>query len=181
MTIDQFWQIIDQCSPHSFDMELKCRALEKAISTLSPDELRGFADHYWSCRARAYHWPLWDAAYISHGGCGDDSFMDYRSSLITFGRETFERALSDPDSLGDLELPIPCDEEVYGVIHPVVERVLGPDYQPPDSEPPEPTGESIDGAEDYESIALARFPKLHAQRDRISSAHQQKKPWWKLW
>ncbi|MEK7950882.1 DUF4240 domain-containing protein [Luteolibacter soli] len=181
MTIDQFWQIIDQCSPHSFDMGLKCRSLEKAISTLTPDELRAFTDHYWSCRTKAYHWPLWDAASISHGGCGDDSFMDYRSSLITFGRDTFESALSDPDSLGDLEHPIPRSQDVYVVIHSVAERMLGPNYRPPGGDPSEPTGESIEGAEDYDSIALNRFPKLHAQRDRISATIQQKKPWWKLW
>jgi hypothetical protein len=44
---------------------------------------------------------LWGAAYLIHGGCGDDTFNDFRSSLISRGRRCFERVIADPDSLAD--------------------------------------------------------------------------------
>ena len=49
----------------------------------------------------AYCWSLWGAAYVINGGCSDDPFVDFRASLISRGRQVFERALSDPDSLAD--------------------------------------------------------------------------------
>lgn len=182
MTIDQFWNIIAQCSPHSFDMDLKCRLLKEHLIKLTPEDLRSFADHYWDLRDSAYQWPLWDAAAISHNGCGDDSFMDYRSSLVTFGRSIFENALSNPDSLGALDQPVPCYDDVYTVIHDVVEDVLGSDYRPSTSEKERPTGRSIEdeNPDAPESLARIRFPKIYEQQNRISQL-SAKKPWWKLW
>ncbi|MFI0445410.1 DUF4240 domain-containing protein [Actinomadura sp. 6N118] len=29
----------------------------------------------------AYRHPLWNAAYLIEGGCGDDGFMDFRDGL----------------------------------------------------------------------------------------------------
>jgi hypothetical protein len=53
---------------------------------------------------RAYAWPLWGAAYIIQGGCGDDAFTDFRASLISRGQISYEQALSDPDSLAGQEI-----------------------------------------------------------------------------
>ena len=50
---------------------------------------------------RAYSYKLWGAAYVINGGCGDDTFNDFRSSLISRGHSCFERATADPDSLAD--------------------------------------------------------------------------------
>jgi hypothetical protein len=44
---------------------------------------------------------MWGAPYVIHGGCSDDTFNDFRSSLISRGRACFERAIADPDSLSD--------------------------------------------------------------------------------
>jgi hypothetical protein len=52
--------------------------------------------------ARSYVAQLWAAAFVINGGCSDDGFEYFRGWLITRGREVFERALADPDSLADL-------------------------------------------------------------------------------
>lgn len=49
----------------------------------------------------AYRYPLWHAAYLIEGGCGDDAFMDFRDGLMLLGRDRFTRAVADPDSLAD--------------------------------------------------------------------------------
>ena len=52
-------------------------------------------DQFW----RAYRWDSWAAAYSIGSGCSDDGFTDFRYFLISMGREVFERALADPESL----------------------------------------------------------------------------------
>lgn len=51
----------------------------------------------------AYSWDLWGAAYVIHGGCGDDTFVDFRASLISRGRSVFVKATSSPEALADEE------------------------------------------------------------------------------
>ncbi|SEG40478.1 Protein of unknown function [Thermomonospora echinospora] len=50
----------------------------------------------------AYRYPLWNAAYLIEGGCGDDGFMDFRAGLVLQGRAVFTQAVADPDSLAGL-------------------------------------------------------------------------------
>ncbi|MEM7455590.1 MAG: DUF4240 domain-containing protein [Planctomycetota bacterium] len=50
----------------------------------------------------AYRWDLWGAAYLIGGGCSDDGFMDFRAWLISMGREVYESAIRNPDSLADV-------------------------------------------------------------------------------
>src|SRR6478736_5366951 len=105
MTLDQFWNIVDRVHQASGgDMEKKCQLLDAELRRLSLDEVRSFHTHFTECVDRAYHWPLWAAAYVMGGGCSDDSFWDFRSTLISMGRDTFERAMADPQSLAELDL-----------------------------------------------------------------------------
>jgi hypothetical protein len=106
---------------------------------------------------RAYSWPLWGAAYVINGGCGDDSFSDFRASLISRGRTAFDRALNDPDSLAGEDL----HEEAwffegyqYAVTDAVtsVTGVAPPRAQP---HPKAPSGEEWDEANVYD-----KYPRL---------------------
>lgn len=104
MDIDRFWQIIESSRENaSNDPDAQLIALRQSLESLSPDEVVGFAQHFDACDARAYRWDLWAAAYILRGGCSDDSFMDFRASLICRGRNVFEHAVSNPDSLSALD------------------------------------------------------------------------------
>lgn len=186
MSIREFWSLIARCDPSSFDMDRKASLLEHELRQLDSSDLADFYRHYWSLRAKAYHWPLWDAASIMYGGCGDDSFMDFRSSLITFGEQVFESALSDPDTLGDLPYRIPTDSGIFAVIHKVTESKLGNDRRlHVEPKPAKPTGRSIEEDQDddaTEQEEAERFPKVLALASRLkASSAQRRKPWWKLW
>src|SRR3982751_5584432 len=104
MTLDEFWAIIDEVHSNSGGhMDAKCELLDKRLRHLSLDEVRSFDEHFTKEFYRAYDWGLWAAAYIIGHGCSDDSFMDFRSTLISKGRETFEKALANPESLADMD------------------------------------------------------------------------------
>src|SRR5579872_1404459 len=108
MGTDEFWKIIDRVhAARPDDMDAKCEGLRAELQNLSKVDLRAFIEHFDDADARAYDWNLWGAAYLIQGGCSDDSFSDFRASLISMGRKYYERALADPDSLADVE----CDEE----------------------------------------------------------------------
>ena len=127
MSIDQFWQIIEDVHQASGgDMVVKCEMLQLRLTSLSPGELTSFVEHFNSCDARAYSHPLWGAIYALRGGCSDDSFQDFRATLISMGRAAFERTLAEPDSLADLQLPEdPCFEGFQYVLTQVACAVLG--------------------------------------------------------
>jgi hypothetical protein len=60
--------------------------------------------------ADSYDWGLWGAACVINGGCSDDCFDYFRAYLISRGREVFEAAVADPDSLASVEID---DEESW--------------------------------------------------------------------
>jgi hypothetical protein len=104
MTLDQFWDIVDRVHVGSEgDMDKKCELLDAELRRLPLDEVRSFHDYFYECLDRAYSWELWAAAYIIGGGCSNDKFSDFRSTLISMGRQTFERTLADPQSLADID------------------------------------------------------------------------------
>ncbi len=106
----QFWEVIEQAHRQSGgDMDAKCEAIRELLAQLSADEAKAFSAHFDTMMDRAYSWALWGAAYVINGGCSDDTFNDFRSALISRGREAFEAALADPDSLAGQEI----DEDAW--------------------------------------------------------------------
>jgi Protein of unknown function (DUF4240) len=102
MDESRFWELVQRAhDAASDDMDQKCKALMAEIGSLSSNEASDFAILFDTMMARAYCYELWGAAYVIHGGCGDDTFNDFRSALISRGRSCFERAIADPDSLAD--------------------------------------------------------------------------------
>ena len=100
----KFWEGVQHAHDQSSgDMDEKCDGIRTVVSTLPKDDAMAFSRFFDSMMDRAYSWPLWGAAYVIHGGCGDDTFSDFRASLISRGRSAFEKALADPDSLADEE------------------------------------------------------------------------------
>jgi hypothetical protein len=100
----QFWELVQRAHDTASDeMDRKCEVLKAEIGKLSKNEASDFAVLFHTMMDRAYSHKLWGAAYAIHGGCSDDTFNDFRSSLISRGRACFERAIADPDSLADEE------------------------------------------------------------------------------
>ncbi|WP_433606358.1 DUF4240 domain-containing protein [Dactylosporangium sp. CA-139114] len=89
MEIERFWALIEGGAD---------------LTELPPDEIVAFARRYSQVLDAAYLAPLWAAAYLIEGGCGDDGFRDFRAGLMLQGRAAFEAACADPDSLADLPI-----------------------------------------------------------------------------
>lgn len=103
MTIDTFWQLIDEARRASGRITDMPQKLIDMLCTIDDYEIVDFESHYVDCLHRSYEARLWLAAVVIMGGCGDDTFSDFRGWLIAQGRTRFESALADPDSLADLE------------------------------------------------------------------------------
>jgi hypothetical protein len=159
VTIDQFWSIIERVHAASGgDMDRKCELVGAELRQLPLEEVRAFHAHFYECQDRAYSWELWAAAYIIGHGCSDDKFSDFRSTLISMGRETFERALADPQSLADINYDADsADYEGYQYVPTEVERELsgGQDFPRSRPHPEEPSGECWD-----ENEVAKLYPKL---------------------
>lgn len=164
MTIDQFWNIVEKVHRESRgDMDRKCELLEAELRALPLDEIRSFHQHFDECEDRAYAWELWAAAYIIGGGCSDDAFSDFRATLISMGRQTFERALADPQSLADMDYDADTAHyEGYQYVPTTVERELGGGQRFPRyaAHSTEPSGEPWD-----EDKVAELFPKLAKKYD----------------
>jgi hypothetical protein len=101
METDEFWHIIatargDTTEQHSFD-----QALVALLAGRSKEEILEYEKCFEDLQEAVRRWDVWAAAYLIHGGCSDDSFMDFRAGLIALGREWYERAGAAPDSLAE--------------------------------------------------------------------------------
>ena len=199
MTREQLWEIVDAVNAGAGpDMDAKTEALAERLQELDAPEVAGFQARFDELMVEAYTWDLWGAAYVIFGGCSYDGFIDFRSSLISMGRVTFEAALADPESLADLdEAQVAClgyelDYEGYAyACTDVYEEKTGEQPECTAPCPEQPAGEEWDEDED---ILRERFPRLFAKywaqylfedppprRQDPPPPWQQKRPWWRFW
>lgn len=144
-------------------MDQKCELLDAELRRLPLDEVLQFHAHFDACVDRAYNWELWAAAYIIGGGCSDDAFSDFRSTLISMGRQTYERALADPQSLADMDYDAETAHyEGYQYVPTTVETELGGGRKFPRARP-HPAGPS--GKPWDEDRVAELYPKLAAKYD----------------
>ena len=108
MDIDTYWTLVEQARERSGvaggapDPDEVAAALTALLVEQGASAARGASSAYSALAAQAYGWPLWGAAYTIGGGCSDDGFEYFIGWLVAQGREAFERAVADPDSLADL-------------------------------------------------------------------------------
>ena len=100
MTLDEFWEHIQKSK--RVDPDAHAERLEKRLTKLKPDDILDFG-HWWDVMMReAYNWNLWGAAYLINGGCSDDGFHYFCNWLVLQGRDIFQKAVTNPDSLADV-------------------------------------------------------------------------------
>ncbi|MET7421529.1 DUF4240 domain-containing protein [Dactylosporangium sp. NPDC005555] len=110
MELRQWWELIESartaCGPPAGDRDQAGDPLPGAVldrvAALPPQDIIAFGRRFSAVFDSAYLAPLWAAAYLIEGGCGDDGFMDFRAGLMLQGRAVFEAAAADPDSLADV-------------------------------------------------------------------------------
>ena len=130
MAGDQFWGIIERAAKFDHDPAAQLDALSAELRGLTSEEIKSFEVAFRRFLNKAYTWDLWGAAYVIHGGCSDDSFEYFRRWLVSRGRATYEAAMSDTDSLANLDgRPGPEGtwdfEEIYYVARQVFEEKGG--------------------------------------------------------
>jgi hypothetical protein len=103
MTVENFWKLIDDARQSVEKLTDVPGRLVDVLSQMDEMEIIGFGSHYQNCMHLSYDANVWLGAVVLIGGCGDDRFMDFRAWLIAQGREVFEAALADPDSLALLD------------------------------------------------------------------------------
>jgi len=170
MKENEFWSIIERAIKVSKnDPDEKEEALIEEINKLSSEEIFEFAKIFDEKNTKAYRWDLWGEAYIINGGCGDDSFMDFRASLICMGQKIYEDALISPDSLANIEFNDP-EEDLFFEGYQYIAFTAYEDKteeEMPDTEvvaPENPEGEewSEDSDDDLRRICPNLFEKYNA-------------------
>ncbi|WP_432156548.1 DUF4240 domain-containing protein [Streptomyces sp. bgisy153] len=102
MNIDRFWSIIESArSSAAVSGALFDEALVDLLAGCPPQGILEYAEQFDEVHDALYRWNVWAAAYVIGGGCSDDSFMDFRAGVIALGRDWYERAVLDPDSLAE--------------------------------------------------------------------------------
>lgn len=168
MPAEKFWGIMERAAESDRDPDAQMKALRAALRELTLEDIISFEVAFRRYLNKAYTWDLWGAAYVIHGGCSDDGFEYFRRWLVSRGRDAYEVALADPDSLAQLDAwPGPDGvwefEEIYYVAVQVFEEKGGEgdvrDYSEPEAGlgGPDPFGTPFE--EDEEHLA-ARYPKL---------------------
>lgn len=99
MTEESFWLIVDEAAEGAPNDETFLERAGAILEGLTPGEILGFRDRLDALVKKAYRWDLWGAAVVINGGCSDDGFEYFRAWLVSLGREAFEAALADPESL----------------------------------------------------------------------------------
>jgi hypothetical protein len=104
---------------------------------------------------------------VIHGGCSDDGFEYFRRWLVSRGRDVYEAALADPDSLAQLDVRPASGvwefEAIYYVAKQIFEEKGGEgdvrDYSEPEAglAGPGPSGEPFEDDKDH---LIRRYPRL---------------------
>lgn len=114
-----FWYLISQAEGQaeaesgsgSILIADQISAIRTALSKMEADDLTGFQEMVDGLMNGAYGYDLWGAAYIITGGLSPDDFEAFRARLILAGRQIFERAVDDPDSLAELDIDLTGEME----------------------------------------------------------------------
>ncbi|WP_020391679.1 DUF4240 domain-containing protein [Kribbella catacumbae] len=106
MDKDGFWELVEaaraEVDDTVADPDGVADSLTKVLGELTLAEIAGFGVELERLQAESYRWDLWGAAYLINGGASDDGFDYFRGWLVAQGREIWDAALADPDSLADV-------------------------------------------------------------------------------
>jgi hypothetical protein len=172
MTEDQFWKIIDSaCNSDPRTSEDWASRLTDALVSLPADEIVEWNHIFDRLAAKAYRIDLWAAAYLINGGASDDGFYYFRCWLIGMGREIYQAALADPESLADVATPrwdregIHAEAEIYAAAHQAWMEVTGNTYDadyPARNEQAELVGREDDWDFENKESMRQHLPRLSA-------------------
>lgn len=119
MNRDTFWKIIDEVNSATDqnDQDAILNTTVKKLLALSSADIADWHGIKRTYMDLAYRNDLWAACAATQSHCTDDGFIDFRSWLISRGKDAYMSALHDPDSLASLDFPRgTADFELYAYV-----------------------------------------------------------------
>ncbi len=117
MAEDEFWSLIgrslENASSSGYQQE---EAMLKILLELEPETILAYRSRFDERMDVAFSWDIWGVAYIIDGGCSDDSFEYFLYDLIAGGREKFENALQDAESIANWAVKDSVGLEGFGYL-----------------------------------------------------------------
>ncbi|MBS2011171.1 MAG: DUF4240 domain-containing protein [Cyanobacteria bacterium SZAS TMP-1] len=108
-----FWYIIASSLEDGGGYDEQLISLKRILQGMTDDDLIAFQEMVDHMMAQAYRWGLWGAAYIMQGGISDEGFEAFRAGLIMKGKDIYEAAVVEPDSLADIDDVEECEDFLY--------------------------------------------------------------------
>ena len=105
MNKEQFWRIVEdvRSSADPRDQGAILFVLQEQLRKLPSAEIMEWQEIFQFYDDAAYRDELWAASGAMGAHCSDDGFMDFRSWLISQGRDVYMAALRDPESLAEVD------------------------------------------------------------------------------
>ena len=134
MDVDDFWELIDEArdaTADPSDVPAVAESLVELLAVREPDEIVAAHDRLTSLVAQAHVWPLFGAAYLVNADASDDAFDHFLGWLIGQGKDVFDAAVADPDSLAAVLTAEDAEnargDELLGAPADAYEQVTGED------------------------------------------------------
>ena len=109
MNKEQFWNIVNEVHSSTDPRNQKevLTALRDRLRNLPSEEILEWKQIFSFYQDAARRNDLWAASAAMGAHSSDDGFMDFRSWLISQGRDVYMSALEDPESLVERYVVIP--------------------------------------------------------------------------
>ena len=103
MTLSDYWRVIE-LSRESFivgegAMKAQAELITLGLRNFDIHDLTEFDAFSKSLLVESYNWDIVGAAVLLAGFCSDDLVVDFIGWLISMGKNTYENAVRDPNSL----------------------------------------------------------------------------------
>lgn len=97
MTREEFWQLIEQSRTTGDQYDW----LETQLRSAGKDAIISFEDNLRRVILDASNFQILAANFVINSYVSDDGFEDFRAWLVSQGRQRFESALRNPESIAD--------------------------------------------------------------------------------
>ncbi|MBB5083584.1 DUF4240 domain-containing protein [Nonomuraea endophytica] len=102
MNIDEFWKLIDDSDSREERQQIRAAHLQEELKRRPHSEIIDFHAHFLALRQKVNTYRTWGAFGHLFGSPSTDSFLDFQAWLVGLGKESFDLASSDADSLCDV-------------------------------------------------------------------------------
>lgn len=162
---ETLWALIDESRTRGATAERQAAWIEDRLRRLDKVGIQRFDRGFWKAMHRAYNWDLWGVANLANGHNGQEGFLGFRAWVVSRGKDVFDAAIADADSLAQHvaaqrsgEQPL-CDAEgLCHVARNAYEAAHGTELPTPTLDLfVEPVGEPLVASE-----LSTRFPRVAA-------------------